>query len=207
MMSAVATPPTSASKQTATSLRPASETSEGANALARLARENPATPAAIRRRRPRWSARVASGSAPSAPSASTDPRFERAETGALKSAAIPGSAMMSTEPSKPASTTASPAQSRVCCCARSSEITSLLDHPQATKQVWARTEKAACGGDVHDGDPKQRRRTRQQPECEAHRNPERGGDERVRPPPTQPGIDHVRRRSRPKAEPPAGHRP
>src|SRR2546428_9458394 len=120
---AVATPPTMASKQTATIRINERAVKDGANALAKLATEKPVTPIAIRRRRPKRSASVASGSAPSAPNASTDPRLESPGISALKSDAIAGRARTSTEPSKAVKTTASPAQSSVRRCRSSSSNT------------------------------------------------------------------------------------
>src|SRR5450759_2985748 len=87
-MSAVATPPTRTSKQTETRRMTDSAVSDGAKALAKFATEKPATPIAISLRRPNRSASVASGRAPRAPSASTEPRLDSPGMRALKSDAI-----------------------------------------------------------------------------------------------------------------------
>src|SRR5438552_2952862 len=135
--SAVATPATRTSKQTAMSRRRARSASVGANALTKLASEKPATPPAIRRRRPKRSANVASGSAPREPMASTDPRSDSAGVLAWKSLAIAGSASTTTEPSKAVSTTAAPAQT---------SVTSAGRHEQRASRAWQpQLDRDRCG--------------------------------------------------------------
>src|ERR1700674_1650088 len=198
-ISAVATPPTRASKQTATRRMTASAASEGANALAKFASEKPHTPIAMSRRRPKRSARVASGRGPRAPRASTEPRFESAGVRALKSEAIAGRASTSTEPSNAARTTANPAQINVRRCSGSSSIT-LLDQAQSLQKVRAGAKKATRRADVCDRYAEQRRRSRQQPKGEAQRHADQRGGEGVGPgPPAEPVIEDVGDRADGKA--------
>src|SRR2546428_3489295 len=109
-INAVTTPATSTSKQPAKSLKKARNAIDGANPLTKFAGDEPATPTAIRRLRPNRSARVDRGSAPSAPSASTDPSSESASVLAWNSIATAGGGVMSTEPLEVGKTTPAPGQ-------------------------------------------------------------------------------------------------